>query len=109
MSGSGMNNEEPIVAPLHPALEGMTQDEVDRHWLEHVYKRPFERMAEFKIFLAFQADGMGLAPAALDRVAEPLAAKAFRNAKMTDFKDWRSLMAGYASITTRDVKQALEQ
>jgi len=68
-----------------------------------------ERMAEFKLFLAFQADSMGLAPSALGQVAEALAAKAFRNAKMTDFKDWRSLMAGYASITTKDVKQALEQ
>jgi tetratricopeptide (TPR) repeat protein len=68
-----------------------------------------ERMAEFKIFLAIQADSMGLPPAALDKLAEPLAAKAFRNAKMTDYKDWRSLMAGYASITTKDLKQALEQ
>jgi tetratricopeptide (TPR) repeat protein len=68
-----------------------------------------ERMAEFKLFLAIQADSMGLPPAALDKLAEPLAARAFRNAKMTDYKDWRSLMAGYASITTKDLKQALEQ
>ena len=68
-----------------------------------------ERTAEFKLFLEIQADNMGLAPAALNRVAEPLAARAFRNAKMTDYKDWRSLMAGYASITTKDLKQALEQ
>jgi hypothetical protein len=91
----------------HPHLQAdAPYEEYERHMFPVDIA---ERMAEFKIFLAFQADSMGLAPAALDRVAEALAAKAFRNAKMTDFKDWRSLMAGYASITAKDVKQALEQ
>lgn len=91
----------------HPHLQAdAPYEEYERHMFPVDIA---ERMAEFKIFLAFQADSMGLAPAALDRVAEALAAKAFRNAKMADFKDWRSLMAGYASITARDVKQALEQ
>jgi hypothetical protein len=38
-----------------------------------------------------------------------LATKAFRAAKMTDFRDWKGLMAAYASITPQDLKQALEQ
>jgi hypothetical protein len=68
-----------------------------------------ERTAEFKLFLVYQADSMGLEPSNLDKVAEPLAAKAFRNTKMSDAKDWRSLMAGYASITAKDVRVAMEQ
>jgi tetratricopeptide (TPR) repeat protein len=91
----------------HPHLQAdAPYEEYERHMFPVDIA---ERMAEFKIFLVFQADSMGLGPAALDRVAEALAAKAFRNAKMSDFKDWRSLMAGYASITAKDVKQALEQ
>jgi tetratricopeptide (TPR) repeat protein len=68
-----------------------------------------ERTAEFKLFLVYQADSAGLAPGNLDKVAEPLAAKAFRNTKMSDAKDWRSLMAGYASITSKDLRLAMEQ
>lgn len=91
----------------HPHLQAdAPYEEYERHMFAADIA---ERMAEFKIFLAFQADSMGLAPSALGRVAEALAAKAFRNTKMTDFKDWRSLMEGYASITPKDVKQALEQ
>jgi hypothetical protein len=91
----------------HPhLLSDAPYEEYERHMMPVDIA---ERMAEFKLFLAIQADSMGLPPAALDKLAEPLAAKAFRNAKMTDYKDWRSLMAGYASITTKDLKQALEQ
>jgi hypothetical protein len=68
-----------------------------------------ERSAEFKLFLAFQADSLGVEPSALSDVAETLASRAFRNAQMTNSKDWRSLLAGFASITPRDIKQALEQ
>jgi hypothetical protein len=48
-------------------------------------------------------------PLVLGEVAETLAAKAFRGAKMADFRDWRSLQAAYASISANDLKQALEQ
>jgi hypothetical protein len=68
-----------------------------------------ERWAEFKLFLAFQADLAGVEAPGLTRVAETLAAKAFRSAQMTDFGDWRSLLLGYASITTSDVKRAMQQ
>ena len=68
-----------------------------------------ERSSEFKLFLAFQADNLGVEPSALADVAEALASKAFRTTQMTDFKDWRSLLAGFASIKPKDIKQALEQ
>ena len=68
-----------------------------------------ERTAEFKLFLAFQADNLGVEPSALANVAETLASKAFRAAHMVDSKDWRSLLAAYGTIRPKDVKQALEQ
>ena len=68
-----------------------------------------ERSAEFKLFLVLQADALGVQPPVLAGVAEPLAAKAFRGAKMADFRDWRSLQAAYASISANDLRQALEQ
>ena len=68
-----------------------------------------ERSAEFKLFLAFLADTVGSQPPALANVAEPLAAKAFGAAQMSNFSDWRSLLAAYASITPEDLKQALQQ
>jgi hypothetical protein len=68
-----------------------------------------ERAAEFKLFLAFRADSVGVEPGELARVAEPLAAKAFRSAELTDAHDWRSLLAAFAAVTADDLKQALEQ
>ena len=68
-----------------------------------------ERSAEFKLFLAFQADRLGVEPSALADVAETLASKVFRNTQMMDSKDWRSLMTGFGTILPKDIKQALEQ
>ncbi|PYU20455.1 MAG: hypothetical protein DMG30_21135 [Acidobacteria bacterium] len=68
-----------------------------------------ERSAEFKLFLAFRADSIGVEPKALADVAETLAAKAFLAARMTDFGDWRSQLAAYASITPDDLQQALNK
>jgi tetratricopeptide (TPR) repeat protein len=68
-----------------------------------------ERWAEFQLFLAFQADQVSGQAAALSRVAEPLAAKAFRSTQMTDFHDWRSLFIGYTSVTAADLERALQQ
>jgi hypothetical protein len=79
------------------------------------YERQFlpaeiaERSAEFKLFLAFLADNIGLQPSALVNVAETLAQKAFGAAQMSNFGDWRSLLAAYASVTPDDLRQALEQ
>jgi tetratricopeptide (TPR) repeat protein len=68
-----------------------------------------ERTAEFKLFLAYRADSVGVQPADLPSVAERLAAKAFSSSQMTDYHDWRSLLSAYASITNDNLKSALEQ
>src|SRR5207249_9495903 len=68
-----------------------------------------ERSAEFKLFLAFEADSLGVEPSALSDIAETLASRAFRSIQMTDSKDWRSLVAGFAGITPKDIRQALER
>jgi tetratricopeptide (TPR) repeat protein len=68
-----------------------------------------ERWAEFKIFLAFQADLAGDDALEISRVAEPLAAKAFRSAQSTDFRDWRAFVAAYATVSTIDIRKALQQ
>ena len=66
-----------------------------------------ERTAEFKLFLAYLADSLGVEPADLSQVTEKLAAKAFRISHMTDYHDWRSLLSAYSSITNVDLKSAL--
>jgi tetratricopeptide (TPR) repeat protein len=68
-----------------------------------------ERAAQFKLFLVVLADGLGVEPLALVNVAEPLAAKAFHHAKMTDSRDWRSLLGAFASIAPSDLSEALQQ
>jgi len=68
-----------------------------------------ERWAELKIYLAFQMDQAGGEPGALSGVAETLAAKAFRSAQVADFHDWRSLLTGYASLTSSDLKRAWQK
>jgi hypothetical protein len=68
-----------------------------------------ERVAEFKLYLVYLADGLGVQPSALSRVAEPLAAKAFRNAKMMDAHDWRAVAVAFSSITAADLREALQQ
>lgn len=91
----------------HPHLQpNAPYEEYERHFFPDAIA---ERFAEFKLFLVLQADALGVQPPVLAEVAEALAAKAFRGAKMADFRDWRSLQAAYASITANDLKQALEQ
>lgn len=66
-----------------------------------------ERAAEFKLFLVFQADHLAIEPAVLENAGEPLAIKAFRKAQMTDYRDWRSLLNAYASVSPADVQEAI--
>jgi tetratricopeptide (TPR) repeat protein len=68
-----------------------------------------ERSAEFKLYLSFVADSAGVPPSSLANVAETLAAKAFRDAKMNSPSDWRSLLAAYATVTPDDLRKALQQ
>jgi hypothetical protein len=67
-----------------------------------------ERTADFKLFLASRADNLGVEPAEAGRVAERLAGKAFSSSQLTDYHDWRSLLAAYAAISNNDLKKALE-
>ena len=67
-----------------------------------------ERWAEFKIYLVFEADSLGISPRQLSTIAEPLAARAFRNAQTADHRDWRALTAAYVSVTAQDMRKALE-
>jgi len=67
-----------------------------------------ERAAEFKLYLAYLADGAGVGPAALADVAEPLLDKAFRSAQLTEPRDWHSLLAAYASVSAADLETALQ-
>jgi len=91
----------------HPHLQpNAPYEEYERHMFPD---QVAERSAEFKLFLVLQADSLGIQPLVLAGVAEALAAKAFRGAKMADFRDWRSLQAAYAAISANDLKQALEQ
>jgi len=66
-----------------------------------------ERAAEFKLFLVFQADHLAIEPEVLENAGEPLAIKAFRKAQMTDYRDWRSLLNAYASISPAEVQEAI--
>ena len=67
-----------------------------------------ERTAEFKLFIAYRADSLGVRPGDLSSAAERLAAKAFSISHMTNYHDWRSLLLAYASITNQNLKDALQ-
>ncbi|HEV2731499.1 MAG TPA: hypothetical protein VGV15_15820, partial [Terriglobales bacterium] len=107
--GSRLNTLGPIPAYTfgcnHPHLHSDAPYEEYEH---HLPVEMGERSAEFKLFLAFQADRLGLQPEVVDRLAEKLARKAFRKAQMTDYRDWRSLLNAYASVDTKDLEQGLE-
>lgn len=89
----------------HPHLHSDAPYEEYEH---HFPAEMGERSAEFKIFLVFQADRLGLQPGMLGQFAEKLALKAFRKAQMTDYRDWRSLLNAYASMDTKDLQQELK-
>ena len=73
----------------------------------HLSPEMGERSAEFKLFLVFQGDRLGLQPEVLENADEKLAVKAFRKAQMTDYRDWRSLLNAYASVNPADLQQAI--
>jgi hypothetical protein len=91
----------------HPhLLQDAPYEEYERHLSPAAIS---ERVAEFKLYLVYLADSMGVEPSALSSVAEPLAAKAFRNAKMMDAHDWRAVTAAFSSISPADMREALKQ
>jgi tetratricopeptide (TPR) repeat protein len=109
--GSRLNILGPV--PYHSfgcAHPHLLQDAPYEEYERHMFPAELaERVAEFKLYLVYLADGMGVEPSALSSVAEPLAAKAFRNAKMMDAHDWRAVTAGFSSITPVDLREALRQ
>ena len=67
-----------------------------------------QRTAEFKFYLAYLADSLGMPPSALAAVAEPLARRGFQKMKFADPRDWSSALAAYATLTEADVWEELE-
>jgi hypothetical protein len=88
----------------HPHL---LSDAPYEEYERHLPAEMGERSAEFKLFLAFQGDRLGLQPEVLENVDERLAIKAFRKAQMTDYRDWRSLLNAYAAVNAADLEQAI--
>ena len=88
----------------HPHL---LSDAPYEEYERHIPAEMGERSAEFKLYLAFQGDRLGIRPQALENVDEKLAMKAFRKAKMTDYRDWRSLLNAYGSVNATDLEQAI--
>jgi hypothetical protein len=86
----------------HPHL---LSDAPYEEYERHLPSEMGERSAEFKLFLAFQGDRLGLQPEMLENIDEKLAVKAFRKAQMTDYRDWRSLLNAYASVNITDLEQ----
>ncbi len=68
-----------------------------------------QRAADLKLFLAYRADSLGVAPPEVGEIAERIAAKAFESSQITDYRDWRSLLAAYSTIENKQILQALEQ
>ena len=68
-----------------------------------------ERAADFKLYLAYRADSLGIEPADAGRAVEALSKKALRASQMNDSRDWRSLLAAYAAVSNADLAQALER
>ncbi|MCX6597867.1 MAG: hypothetical protein NTV70_16025 [Acidobacteria bacterium] len=67
-----------------------------------------QRSAEFKLYLAYAADSLGLPAPALAEVAEPLARLSFQKMKFADPRDWASALAGYAALTETEIWEELE-
>jgi len=44
----------------------------------------------------------------LGRVAEPLARSVFKSTQMTDYKDWRSLLASYSAVENKKIVEILQ-
>jgi hypothetical protein len=90
---------QPVLAPAAPyealARQLMTQPVA-------------QRSAEFKLYLAYAADSLGLPAPALAELAEPLARLSFQKMKFADPRDWASALAGYAALTEAEIWEELE-
>jgi hypothetical protein len=66
-----------------------------------------ERVAELKLYLALQIDRAGIPAAALPVVAERVARAVFRNLRMTDMRDWHSVLAAFSRVDGLSIIEAL--
>jgi tetratricopeptide (TPR) repeat protein len=66
-----------------------------------------ERAAEFKLSLADAAGRLGIPPAVMGLVAEPLAVQALTRTKMSDTYDWASIVAAWRGIDEAALQSAL--
>jgi hypothetical protein len=89
----------------HPHLRiGAPYEDLEKDLLPF---RLAERAAEFKLYLARQADLSGIPAAALGVLAEPSARAVLRGGQLTDIYDWRSMLAAYAKLNESTFAEAL--
>ena len=67
-----------------------------------------QRTAEFKLFLADVAGRVGVPPAILGTVAEPLAKQILGKAHMADLHDWRSVTQAFGGLGEDMLEAALD-
>ena len=68
-----------------------------------------ERSAEFKLYLARYADAAGIPASALEAVAEPAARAILKKLRMSDPRDWRSVLAAYQSLDDKTIQEVLRR
>jgi hypothetical protein len=66
-----------------------------------------ERVAELKLYLALQIDRAAIPAAALPVVAERVARAVFRHLRMTDMRDWHSVLAAFSRVDGLSILEAL--
>jgi hypothetical protein len=60
------------------------------------------------LYLAHSADEAGLEPSALGELDEPSFRFLFRRLQTAHSRDWRSVLAGYASLGGASLEEALK-
>jgi hypothetical protein len=89
----------------HPHLHGaMPYEEYEKELLA---TRLAERAAEFKLYLARYADTAGLSASSLGPVAETVARAILKKMQLSDFHDWRSVLAGFSGIDAKLMQEAM--
>ena len=69
--------------------------------------RTAQRAAEFQLYLAESMDRAGVPAAVFGAIAEPLARTVFSKLRMTDARDWRSVLAAFQEINPQMIQEAL--
>jgi len=66
-----------------------------------------ERLAEFKLYLAYLFAREGLAPEGLPALAETAARDVLGDLQMSDYRDWPTVIAAYAAFDLGRLQEAL--